>query len=67
LVSQWRLLPQLVQSERQARSRYDDTGGAWFAMKKWQKKDLPVEEIRRYLEPGSVVLVARAGRKNKPR
>lgn len=27
-------------------------------MKQWKKKDLPVEEIRRYLEPGPVVLVS---------
>jgi flavin reductase (DIM6/NTAB) family NADH-FMN oxidoreductase RutF len=27
-------------------------------MKKWKKKDLPVAEIRRYLEPGPVVLVS---------
>jgi flavin reductase (DIM6/NTAB) family NADH-FMN oxidoreductase RutF len=27
-------------------------------MKKWKKQDLPVEQIRRYLEPGPVVLVS---------
>ena len=27
-------------------------------MRKWKKKDLPVAEIRRYLEPGPVVLVS---------
>jgi flavin reductase (DIM6/NTAB) family NADH-FMN oxidoreductase RutF len=44
--------------------RDDNKGG--LAMKKQRKRDFPVDEVRRYLEPGPVVLVSSAwkGRRN---